>query len=227
MINSVLPKLNEARQLIKEMELKKQGHNDYSNYDYFTPEQVGSMVYGACKKTKLLTTFDLLKDENGYFGALKIYDLEGTGVLEFKMATAIPDIKATNITQQIGGAMTYTERYLKMSAFDIQDNNLDPDSQDHRQESSPITSKKQTTPDSTLDSLLPKEFAKFNNGDEITINKETYAVLKGISKKNGQAYFALKNSQKKVEFYNEKNPIVLQLIMQHNEENIDINELPF
>jgi hypothetical protein len=41
-------------------------------------------------------------------------------------------IKATNATQQIGGAVTYTERYLSMVAFDIKDNNLDFDSQDNR-----------------------------------------------------------------------------------------------
>ena len=44
------------------------------------------------------------------------------------MASAIPDIKAANISQQLGSAVTYTERYLKMSVFGIVDNNLDFDS---------------------------------------------------------------------------------------------------
>ena len=43
------------------------------------------------------------------------------------MASAIPEIKATNIAQQLGGCVTYTERYLKMSLFGITDNQLDFD----------------------------------------------------------------------------------------------------
>lgn len=44
------------------------------------------------------------------------------------MATAIPSITATNAAQQLGGCVTYTERYLKMTAFGISDNTLDLDS---------------------------------------------------------------------------------------------------
>ena len=56
------------------------------------------------------------------------------------MATEKPKITATNETQQMGGAMTYSERYLLMSIYGIKDNNLDFDSQKPQQ---PTTKKPQ------------------------------------------------------------------------------------
>jgi hypothetical protein len=49
------------------------------------------------------------------------------------MASDIPSIKATNIAQQLGGAMTYTKRYLLMNTFNITDNNLDHDTTQNTQ----------------------------------------------------------------------------------------------
>lgn len=44
----------------------------------------------------------------------------------------MPEIKATNAAQQMGGCMTYTRRYMLMSLFGIVENALDFDSQDNR-----------------------------------------------------------------------------------------------
>ncbi len=38
-MKNVLSKISKAKNLIKNSDLKKAGHNDYSNYDYYTPEQ--------------------------------------------------------------------------------------------------------------------------------------------------------------------------------------------
>jgi hypothetical protein len=69
----------------------------------------------------------LIRDNLGVFGRLTIFDCESDEIITYDMATAIPEIKATNIAQQLGGCVTYTERYLKMSAFGITDSNLDFD----------------------------------------------------------------------------------------------------
>jgi hypothetical protein len=123
----ILQKLSEARAFIKGMELKKAGLNKFSNYDYFTPEQINKMVYEAEKETGLIHIFNMDKNELGVFGHLLIYEIETGECQAFTQLTAIPEIKATNITQQIGGAVTYTNRYMLMTAFDISDNSLDFD----------------------------------------------------------------------------------------------------
>lgn len=126
-MKELLNKLAAAKAEIKATKLKKEGRNTYSNYDYFTPSQIEFLVAAACHNNKLLTSFDLIRNELGVYGRLTIYDLESGEKLTAEMASAIPEIKATNIAQQLGGCVTYTERYLKMSLFGITDNQLDFD----------------------------------------------------------------------------------------------------
>ena len=136
----LIEKISAAKKEIKETKLKKEGTNKFSNYDYFTPSQIEFLVQQVCQSQKMLTKFDLVRDSLGVFGVLTIFDCETEDKLEYTMASAIPEIKATNISQQLGGCMTYTERYLKTSAFGITDNNLDFDShKPEPQKQNPIT----------------------------------------------------------------------------------------
>lgn len=127
-------KINQIKQEIKKSKTKKGGFNEYSKYNYFTPEQIETLVFEACNKFNVLTKFDLIRNEHGETGRLTIINLdESKGIdqtpesIVYEMATAIPSITATNVAQQLGGCVTYTERYLKMSAFGIIENSLDPD----------------------------------------------------------------------------------------------------
>lgn len=126
-MKELIQKIAKAKAEIKNSPLKKEGRNDFSKYDYFTPSQIEHLVSTACQNNGLLPLFDLIRNELGVYGQLSIYDTETGEKLTMQMATAIPEIKATNIAQQLGGCVTYTERYLKMSAFGITDNKLDFD----------------------------------------------------------------------------------------------------
>ncbi len=126
-MKELLNKLAAAKAEIKATKLKKEGKNTYSNYEYFTPSQIEFLVANACHNNKLLTSFDLIRNDLGVYGRLTVYDLESGESLSTEMASAIPEIKATNMAQQLGGCVTYTERYLKMSLFGITDNQLDFD----------------------------------------------------------------------------------------------------
>lgn len=135
-MKELIKKIAAAKAEIKNSPLKKEGKNSFSNYEYFTPSQIEFLVATACHNNGLLTTFDLIRNDLGVFGKLTIYDTE-TGVsLSTEMATAIPEIKATNIAQQLGGCVTYTERYLKMSFFGITDNKLDFDTTENTKKQS-------------------------------------------------------------------------------------------
>lgn len=143
-MKSLLQKLNNAKLEIKETKIQKQGHNSFSNYDYFTPDQIEFLVAQACKNNGLLTTFDLIRNDLGIYGELTIYEIETGKNLKLQMATEIPTIKATNIAQQLGGCMTYTERYLKTSAFGITDNRLDFDTMDNTKKQNELTEAEKT-----------------------------------------------------------------------------------
>ena len=142
-MKELLNKLAAAKAEIKATKLKKEGKNTFSNYEYFTPSQIEFLVATACHNNKLLTLFDLIRNDLGVYGRLTIYDLESGEKLTTEMASAIPEIKATNIAQQLGGCVTYTERYLKMSLFGITDNQLDFDTTENiKKQAEPKTSTK-------------------------------------------------------------------------------------
>ena len=141
---NIYTKILAAKQHISMSEMKKEGWNDYSKYAYFTPDQINKLVFLACQESDLLTLFSLKRNEHGEYGELVIIDLE-TGEKEtIEMATAIPSITATNAAQQLGGCVTYTERYLKMTTFGTSDNTLDPDNSSNTKKTNtePIDDKK-------------------------------------------------------------------------------------
>jgi len=131
-MKKVLQKLLEARLEIYNSDLKKSGRNEYSGFDYYTPEQVERLVDKACSKTNTIVLCNLKADEFGLFQTLDFIDLDSDEKLSFEMRTKHGSITATNETQQMGGTDTYSERYIKMKVFQIKDNNLDFDSQDNR-----------------------------------------------------------------------------------------------
>jgi hypothetical protein len=123
----VYKKLAQARKMLKEQKIEKLGFNKFSNYKYFTPEQISSMVFDVSNEVGLFNKFDLRRTDLGLEATLTVFDVEGDQYTTFELATDIPMIKATNVAQQLGGCATYSERYLLQIAYDIKDNNLDFD----------------------------------------------------------------------------------------------------
>lgn len=130
-MKEVYIQLMEARELIKQDDAKKDGENTYSDYEYFSPDNVSKLTHEACKNTGLITLFNMSESECKHEGSLKIVHIESGQEIEFKMPSDIPELKATNATQKMGGMYTYTRRYLLMNAFDISDNSEDLDNKDN------------------------------------------------------------------------------------------------
>ena len=122
-MKEILKKMFEAKKIIAETKIKKAGKNTFSKYEYFEPEQIKELVDLACFKLNLLTQFTI----SDGLAFLFVHDIETAQSLQFSIPFEVPEIKATNKMQQIGGVVTYAERYLKMTAFGIVDNNLDFD----------------------------------------------------------------------------------------------------
>lgn len=189
-MKELLTALSKAKQEIKNTNLKKAGYNDYSNYSYWTPEQVEKLVNDACINNNLLTLFSLIRDEFGEIGILTIVHIDSGQETQLKMATAIPQITATNAAQQLGGCMTYTERYLKMSAFGVHENDLDPDSKDN---SKPKNQSKDKTDDKPWLNIGTKEW---NGGIEKGTSLDVMKKYFKVSKANSDEYTKQLNAKK-------------------------------
>lgn len=172
-MKELLNKLASAKAEIKATKLKKEGRNTYSNYEYFTPSQIEFLVANACHANKLLTSFDLIRNELGVYGRLTVYDLESGKSLSTEMASAIPEIKATNMAQQLGGCVTYTERYLKMSLFGITDNQLDFDTTENTKKQTETATKAPEQP-KVIDTMKIVFDYLANNAEALGYYKKQY-----------------------------------------------------
>lgn len=174
MSKELLSKLALARAFVKAKKLSKDGTNEYSKYNYFTPEFVESIVTEACNEVNIMCLFNLECDQFGYFGEVLTFDLETGDSIRSVIRTEKPNITATNATQQMGGMNTYTKRYAFMSLFGIEDNTIDFDAQDNR----PSTQKpKEEKPADDRPWLN-----KFK-GDKKTITDEWVNVTKALAEK--------------------------------------------
>ena len=177
-MKELLNKLASAKAEIKSTKLKKEGKNTYSNYEYFTPSQIEFLVATACHNNKLLTSFDLIRNDLGVFGRLTVYDLESGEKLTTEMASAIPEIKATNIAQQLGGCVTYTERYLKMSLFGITDNQLDFDTTENtKKQAEPKTAAKAPEQPKVIDTAKIVFDYLANNAEALNYYKKQHLFV--------------------------------------------------
>lgn len=186
---NLLKKLAQAKLDISNTKISKEGTNDFSHYDYFTPEQVNKIVQKVCFENGLFTKFDLKRNERWVYGVLTVYDIDSEETISFEWATAIPEIKATNVAQQIWGCMTYTERYLKMTAFWITDNSLDFDTTENTKKT---VNQKSESKDITKDWPFTNDLPWFNkeeleqlkwNTEWLVWFENTEDLLKAISTK--------------------------------------------
>lgn len=127
-MNKVLSKLAIARKIIRNKNTSKDGKNTFSKYDYYTPEQISNWIMNACDEAGIITCFSLECDEYGLYGRYTVCDLDSEERVDFNMRTKKPSMTAANEAQEMGSCVTYVERYLGMSTFQIKDNSLDPDS---------------------------------------------------------------------------------------------------
>ena len=174
-MKELLNKLASAKAEIKATKLKKEGENTYSKYEYFTPSQIEFLVATACRNNKLLTSFDLIRNDLGVYGRLTIYDLESGEKMTTEMASAIPEIKATKIARQLGGCVTYTERYLKMSLFGITDNQLDFDTTENtKKQAEPKTATKAPEQPKVIDTHKTVFDYLANNAEALSYYKKQH-----------------------------------------------------
>ncbi len=145
-------RLLEAKRMIGETKIKKKGRNAFSKYDYFTPSQITNLVLTACIENGLLgfssiTSRTLDNGKVKYTGNYSIVNVDNPEQypILFELPTELPELKATNAAQKLGGMMTYVNRYLQMLAFDISEDALDLDDKDGSKiEAAPTVAKSAT-----------------------------------------------------------------------------------
>lgn len=115
---SVLQKLQQARVMLQEKNLKKTGYNPFQKFNYFELSDFLPQVNDIFNELKLYSHFNLYRDK----AKLVIICTETNEQLQF--TTPIQQIKENAKMQDIGAIHTYSKRYLYYNALEIVENDL-------------------------------------------------------------------------------------------------------
>lgn len=112
---TIYQKLNEARIKLQSIQLKKSGHNKFSNYQYF---ELGDF----------LPTINVILNDVGICGVvsfdketatLTLTDVEDSSTIVITSPMGSANLKGCHEVQNIGAVETYQRRYLWVTALEI------------------------------------------------------------------------------------------------------------
>lgn len=163
-----------------ELDVVKDGHNDFSNYDYIRPDDLQNALKPLLLKYMTFYHFNVIKDDvsNENIAVLTVRKVESNDE-EFEYSMKVSDIaiKGANVVQSAGGLRTYCKRYLCMDCFFISDNSDDLDN-NKQTESKPVAQPIIPSPPTNELTLLLRK-AKVLAGEKNKINSEaTLAIVK-------------------------------------------------
>jgi len=119
----IYKKLQELKQTIAETKTTKSGKNTFSGYSYFELQDFMPLVISTCTKLGMTSAMSFGKE----LATLTLVDIEEGDKVEFTMPVSEANLKGCHPVQNLGAVVTYTRRYLWLTALDITEADaLDP-----------------------------------------------------------------------------------------------------
>ena len=118
---NIYEKVQRVKEKLLDANIKKSGLNKYAGYSYYELSDFTPYIIRECNGIGLFTSISFTKE----LAILKIINTEKPDeVLEYTSPMEDLELKGCNKVQALGGAETYSRRYLYMSAFDIIENDM-------------------------------------------------------------------------------------------------------
>jgi hypothetical protein len=119
-------------EISNELRIAKDGNNEFKGFKYFKPDDIAQAINPLLKKHSIIILFDLPfnKVKEMYEGKLTIKSTEAgenSGEAIYQFDIPLTSVAAASPAQNAGATLTYCKRYMIMSAFNIADNQADPD----------------------------------------------------------------------------------------------------
>ena len=111
----VYAKLQKARVMLQQMELKKSGHNKFAGYRYFELSDFLVAVNEIFDKIGLCHTLEI----NSELAVMYVMDSETGSFAKFSCPMAEAHLKGCHPVQNLGASITYISRYLMVMALAI------------------------------------------------------------------------------------------------------------
>ena len=146
---NIYQKLQKARVLLQEKNLKKSGENKFSGFKYYELADFLPSVNKIFEEVGLSSIFNLTEDK----AILTIINSEKTDeIQQFTTPIARVELKGCTEIQAVGALVTYSKRYLYMNALEIVEHDIldenagNPQVIENKPTSKPVESDKPTCP---------------------------------------------------------------------------------
>lgn len=118
---NIFQKIQKARVELQKKDLKKTGHNKYSNYKYFELGDFLPYINEICNEIGLYTEFKFTTEK----AFLYVRDTDKEDEFrEWSTPVEIAALKGCSAIQNIGGTQSFARRYLYMMAFEIAESDV-------------------------------------------------------------------------------------------------------
>ena len=116
---NVFEKLNKARVMFQEANVKKSGQNKYAGYNYFELNDILPICNKICNEIKAVCVLNFTESH----ATLQFIDCEKTDdVITFESPMSEATLKGCHKVQNLGAVETYIKRYLYQNCFEIAEN---------------------------------------------------------------------------------------------------------
>ena len=116
---NVFEKLNKARVMFQEANVKKSGQNKYAGYTYFELNDILPICNKICNEIKAVCVLNFTET----VATLQFIDCEKTDdVITFTSPMSEATLKGCHKVQNLGAVETYIKRYLYQNCFEIAEN---------------------------------------------------------------------------------------------------------
>ena len=116
---NVFEKLNKARVMFQEANVKKLGQNKYAGYTYFELNDILPICNKICNEIKAVCVLNFTET----VATLQFIDCEKTDdVITFTSPMSEATLKGCHKVQNLGAVETYIKRYLYQNCFEIAEN---------------------------------------------------------------------------------------------------------
>lgn len=116
---NVFEKLNKARVMFQEANVKKSGQNKYAGYTYFELNDILPIVNKICNEIKAVCVLNFTET----VATLQFIDCEKTDdIITFTSPMSEATLKGCHKVQNLGAVETYIKRYLYQNCFEIAEN---------------------------------------------------------------------------------------------------------
>lgn len=116
---NVFEKLNKARVMFQEANVKKSGQNKHAEYTYFELNDILPICNKICNEIKAVCVLNFTET----VATLQFIDCEKTDdVITFTSPMSEATLKGCHKVQNLGAVETYIKRYLYQNCFEIAEN---------------------------------------------------------------------------------------------------------